>query len=147
MIVQIPEQGCFLTGIDKGPQDIPSLGCLAQVVVSIISFALGLLGALTIIFFLLGCLRLVISRGDAKGLEGAKKTITYALMGFFLVFFSLLIINFVSTSLGLGNILTKFTLYIGSGAPGSTSGTGSGGSNPGGGNPGGGGGGGGSGFN
>lgn len=99
------------TGCEIKNGDVPSLGCLADVIVNIINFALSLVAALTLIFLLLGTFRLVISRGDPKALDSAKKTITYAFLGFFLVFFSALIINFVTGRLGLGNILTNFTLY------------------------------------
>lgn len=102
--------GCTCTGDQK---DVPSLGCLAGVIISVINFATAFLASVTAIIFLAGALKYVISRGDPKALESAQKTMTYAIFGFLLVFATFIIINFITTALGLGNILTNFTLYQG----------------------------------
>lgn len=92
-------------------KDVPSLGCLADTIMNLINFLLGMIAAVTLIFLLIGILRLIISQGDPKALDGAKKTITYALLGFLIVFFSALIINFVTGAFGLPNTLKNFTFY------------------------------------
>ena len=100
--------GCTCTGPNG---DVPSVGCFAGVVVNVINTALIFLGAVTLIFLLVGALRLVVSRGDPKALEAAQKTMTFAVVGVILVLGSFIIINIITSSLGLGNILTNFTVY------------------------------------
>lgn len=48
---------------------------------NLIGIAMYLVGALSVIFILIGGLRYVLSAGDPKNLTQAKQTIIYAIMG------------------------------------------------------------------
>lgn len=48
-----------------------------------------------------GGIKFITSRGDNKQLEGARKTITYAVIGALVVLFSVFIINFIGTVTGV----------------------------------------------
>ncbi|MBI3559399.1 hypothetical protein HY085_03290 [Candidatus Gottesmanbacteria bacterium] len=97
-----------IPGISK---DVPSLGCLAQIVSNVIGIAFLFLGAVTVLFLLWGAIRFVISRGDPKGIQEAQKTMTYAIIGAVVVLGAFILINMVTTAFGLPNILTSFTFY------------------------------------
>lgn len=99
-------QGCvFLNG------DVPSLGCLAQIVTSIINLAFTFLGAVLLLLLMWGAVKFIISRGDPKGIGEAQKTMTYAVIGAVVVLGSFILINVVTTALDLPNILTGFRIY------------------------------------
>ena len=101
-----PEQGCvFLNG------DVPSLGCLAQIIVNIINFAFVFLGAVTILILLFGAIKFITSAGDPKAIQGAQKTMTYAIVGAIVVLASFIIINIFTTALGLPSLLQNFSIY------------------------------------
>lgn len=107
--------GCTCTVVDATGKtvatDVPSLACFAPIVVNVISLAFAFLGAVTLLFLLYGAIRFVTSRGDPKAIESAQKTMTYAVVGAAVVLASFIIVNLVTTTLGLGNILTNFTIY------------------------------------
>lgn len=71
---------------------------------SLVNWAITLLFAvaviLTLIFILYGGLRWILSQGDKKGVEEARKTITYSIIGLLIVLLSFFIINFISFMFG-----------------------------------------------
>lgn len=98
-------QGCVITG------GAPSLGCLSQIVVSVINYLFMFVTAVTIIFLLFGAFKFVISRGDPKALQSARGTMTYAIVGMIIIFFSFAIVQIITQMLGLPSFLTNFTIY------------------------------------
>lgn len=105
--------GCVLGPTGSAVNDVPSLACLAQVVINIINFAFMFLGVVTLLMLLFGSIKYITSGGDPKALQGAQKTITYALIGAVVVMLSFVLINVVTTALGLSssNILSNFSFY------------------------------------
>lgn len=69
-----------------------SLSSVIQFAVSVLLFAAIVL---SLIFLILGGLKWILSQGDKKNLEEAKKTVTYAIVGLLLVLLSFFIINFI----------------------------------------------------
>ncbi|MCL4390153.1 MAG: hypothetical protein M1484_02650 [Patescibacteria group bacterium] len=100
-------QGCTFLG------DVPSLGCLSQIIFNVVGDALLFIGIVTLIFLIYGSIRFVLSRGDPKALEAAQKTMTYAVLGMALVVGSFFVVNIITTTLGLPNILEQFTIFRG----------------------------------
>ena len=103
--------GCTKIGAEGQPVDVPSLACLAQVVVNVIGLALAFLGFVTLVFLLIGAIKFITSRGDQKALQSAKNMMTYAILGAILVIFAFFAVNTVTTMLGLPPILSSFTFY------------------------------------
>jgi multidrug transporter EmrE-like cation transporter len=58
-----------------------------------------LVGAIAVLFLIIGGLRYVISNGDSKAVEGAKNTILYAIVGIVVAVISFALVSFVITSL------------------------------------------------
>lgn len=52
-------------------------------------------GAVSVLMIIIGGFRYVISGGDSNGIQGAKNTIIYALVGLVIVLFSQIIVRFV----------------------------------------------------
>lgn len=94
--------GCFLSPSNKTflgfttasfGKDIPSIGCLAQIVVRVINVAVILLGAIAVIFLLVASMRFITSRGDPKAIQGAQNMATYAVIGTVIVVGSFLLLR------------------------------------------------------
>lgn len=109
------KDGCVQTITDPNSKktytDVPSLGCLSQIIVNIIDIAFVLLGFIAIVFLLMGAIKFVISRGDPKAIQSAQKTMTFAIAGVILICLSFVIINIITTTLGLPDLLKNFTIY------------------------------------
>lgn len=107
--------GCTLLGLAgtgaSGIADVPSLGCLSQVVVNVVEVAFMFAGFAALIFLIYGAIRFTISRGDAKALQSAQKTITFALLGLIVIVTAYALIGIFTGTLGLPDILKNFTLY------------------------------------
>lgn len=77
--------GC---GADTG-RSVPEL------VGSIISILMYVVGAISVIMIIIGGVRYVLSNGDSNGVQGAKNTILYALVGLVIAIFAQVIVAFV----------------------------------------------------
>jgi hypothetical protein len=72
---------------------------------SIIGVLFSVAGIILFIMLIVGGVNFMTSGGDPKGLEAAKKTLTYALVGMLLVALGYLVLVFVSDFTGNTNIL------------------------------------------
>ncbi len=91
---------------------------------NIANIILFLIGAVAVIMIIIGGFRYVVSGGDSSGVEGAKNTILYAVIGLIVAALSFAIVNFVITSIsgsGSGGG-TGSTPGSSSGPPGGSSG-------------------------
>ena len=104
--------GCATIGAPGAAQDVQSLGCLADTVVSIINVGFGLLGALILLYLLFGAIKFVTSRGDQKAVQSAKGTMTYAIIAGVLILGAYIIINFFTRTFGLPDILNNFSFTV-----------------------------------
>lgn len=64
-------------------------------VITIIDILSIVVGAASVIMIIVGGFRYVISGGDSNGIQGAKNTIIYALVGLVIVLFAQVIVRFV----------------------------------------------------
>jgi len=58
-----------------------------------------LVGAVAVVFLIIGGLRYVVSNGDSKAVESAKNTILYAIIGIVVAIISFALVNFVINAL------------------------------------------------
>lgn len=75
---------------------IPTLQCIPAVFRNVVNAALTFVGLTALIMIIYSGIKFINSHGDAKQVEGAKNTFTYAIMGLVLVLLSFLIINLIS---------------------------------------------------
>ncbi|MBI2032062.1 MAG: hypothetical protein HYT09_00275 [Candidatus Levybacteria bacterium] len=95
--------------VDKNAVEggVLTLSCIPQVFQNIVVWLLLFAGVGALFFLILGGYKFITSGGDAKSAEGARKTITYAIIGLLLILLSFFIINSIAYFTGVGCI-TKF---------------------------------------
>ncbi len=76
-------------------------GAFENIVGALLAFA----GIVLFIMLIVGGVNFITSGGDPKGLEAAKKTLTYALMGMVMVALGYLVLVFVSDFTGNTSLL------------------------------------------
>ncbi|MDO8621007.1 MAG: pilin [Candidatus Levybacteria bacterium] len=87
---------CF-TGVDK----VGTLNCIPYLFENVVTAAFLFAGIIALIFIILSGIKFLMSGGDPKQLEGAKNTLTYAILGFILILLSFAILNFISGITGV----------------------------------------------
>ena len=90
--------------------DVAKLSDLEDVFGNVVSAVLALGGIVLFIMLLSGGFKYITSGGDPKGIEGAKKTLTYAIGGIVLLAMAFLILRFIQEFTGVD--VTKFKIYL-----------------------------------
>lgn len=72
---------------------------------NIITVALGLAGLVVFLMLIVGGFRYITAGGDPKKVEGARRTLTYAIGGMVLVALAYLFLRFIAVFTGLRGIL------------------------------------------
>jgi len=72
---------------------IPTIQCIFPLFQNIITAALVFGGIVALAFLIYGGTKLLRSQGDQKQVQGARQTITYAIVGLVLLFLSFFILN------------------------------------------------------
>ncbi|GEM_PF-394202 len=86
-----------------------TIDCIPVIVGNVIYWLLILAGIAALILIIISGFKFVTSGGDPKQAEGARKTLTYAVIGLIVVLASFGIINFISYTTGVDkDCLTKF---------------------------------------
>ena len=81
--------------------EVPTLKCLPAVFQNIVTAALILAGIVAVILIVLSGIKLITSGGDPKQVEGARKTMTYAIIGLVLILLSFFIIKLIGFMTGV----------------------------------------------
>lgn len=87
-----------------GKEQVATLKCIPAVFENLITAAVVFAGVVAVIFIIVAGYKYLTSGGDPKKLEGAQKTLTFAIIGLFLIVFSFLIINLISYVTGVSCI-------------------------------------------
>lgn len=91
--------GCIVTG-DKG-EKIATLNCLPAVFTNVV-FALLLFSGIVAVFLIIySGIKFLTSGGDPKQVEGARHTMTYAIVGLIIILVSFSIINLIAKITGV----------------------------------------------
>lgn len=92
-----------------GDQNNPAqISCVGIIAGGIIHAALVFIAPVTIILIIIAGYKFIASRGDSKQLEGARKTITFALIGLAVVAFSYFILSIIAGITGVSCITDIF---------------------------------------
>lgn len=81
---------------------------LQQLLERVISVSVGLAFIALVVMLVVGGIRLIISGGDAKGLQGAQQTITWAVVGVVLLVVAWLVLRLISSFTGVD--VTQFCI-------------------------------------
>lgn len=77
-------------------QGVPQLSCLPLLFSTIIYYAFIFAGLVALVLIIWAGIKYIRSGGDQKQVQGARQTLTYAIIGLVLILGSVLIINFIS---------------------------------------------------
>jgi hypothetical protein len=80
---------------------VASLQCIPIVFNNVIVFSLFASGIVALFFIIWAGARLVTSAGDAKKIEGARKTLTWAIIGLVIIILAFFILYFISFTTGV----------------------------------------------
>ncbi len=72
---------------------------------NVISLAIGFAGIAFFVMFLVGGFQYLTAGGNPQQAEGAKKTLTYAILGLVFIALAYLILRFISSVTGVTSIL------------------------------------------
>ena len=80
--------------------DVAQLKDLQGIFSNVVGVALAFAGIVLFIMLIVGGFKFITAGGDPKGIEGAKKTLTYAIAGIVLIALSFLILRFIEEFTG-----------------------------------------------
>lgn len=83
------ESGC-LTG---GDAQVATLACIWPLLNNIINAAIALSGVVALIFIIWSGIQLITASGDTEKISGAKKTLTFAIIGLVFILLSFALFN------------------------------------------------------
>ncbi|MBI3069771.1 MAG: hypothetical protein HYY87_00505 [Candidatus Levybacteria bacterium] len=80
---------------------VATLKCIPAVFQNIVNGALLFSGVVALFFIIFSGIKLTLSHGDPKQVEGARHTLTYAILGLLIILFSFAVINLISDILAI----------------------------------------------
>ena len=83
------------------PNGVATLQCVPIVFENIVRAALLFAGVAALFFILISGVRLITSSGDPKAVEGARKTLTFAIIGLVIILLSFFIISVIGYITGV----------------------------------------------
>lgn len=117
MPINLADTGClatvnvseFINGAqsESAYSGIASINCVPFIIQNLIFWLLVFAGTVALILVIIAGIKFITSGGDAKQAEGARKTLTFAILGLILIMFSFAILRFIAQTTGL-NCITKF---------------------------------------
>lgn len=84
--------------VEKG---IATLGCIPIVFGRVVSYLFVFAGSVAVFMIIFSGILFLLSAGDEKKVETARKTLLFAVVGLLVVFFSGLILNIFADTLGI----------------------------------------------
>lgn len=93
--------GGFSASCKNGLMDVWTLDCIFPLASNIIFWLLVFAGIIALIIIIVSGLRLIMSGGDPKAIDQARKTLAWAIIGLVIVFLSFFIINIISVVTGV----------------------------------------------
>jgi len=84
--------------------NVATLNCVTVVVQNVIYAAFLFAGIVAVILIIYSGIKFILSGGDPKQVEGARKTLTYAIIGFIVILLSFAILNLISGITGVSCI-------------------------------------------
>lgn len=98
---------CLDTASDPTGAGIATISCIGPVIQNVINAALVFVGIVSLILIIISSIKFIFSGGDPKQVEGARNTLTYAIIGFLVVVLSFTILNLIAYVTGV-NCITLF---------------------------------------
>lgn len=84
--------------------DVATLSCIPIIIKNVINAALVFAGIVALFLIIFSGTQYITSKGDPQKVEGAKKTLTWAIIGLVLIFLSFFIVSLISNITGVDQI-------------------------------------------
>ena len=91
-------------GLINDPTSVATLNCIPVIVKNIIYWLLVFSGVVAVFIIIISGIKLLTSGGDPKRVEGARKTLTWAIIGLILILLSFAIVAIIADITGVGCI-------------------------------------------
>lgn len=104
-LAQAPDFNTINQGLEGFKFKDASIG---QIVTAILPYIFFVAGVALLLFFIFAGYRMMFSGGDPKAMADAKSKMTYAVIGFVIVFMAYWIAGFIGQFLGLSDFNTMF---------------------------------------
>ncbi len=98
--------GVCVGGDDNDVATIQGLECLIANVFQVILTVIGLAG---FVMMIVGAFRWLVSGGNTKGVESARNTITFAVVGLVVALSAFIVLNLIASFTGV-NVITSFVI-------------------------------------
>jgi len=95
---------------DVDPSGAATIGNLSCLFNRVVGFALGFAGIVLFLLLIIGGFKYITSGGDPKAVEGAKKTLTYAIGGLVVILISYLVLVIIKNITGVD--VTNFNVVL-----------------------------------
>ena len=84
---------------------VATLNCIPALFTSFFNAAVMLVGTVTVIMIILGGMKYIRSKGDAKQKDEARKILTYAIFGMLVILFSFMFLRIIAAVTGVNCFL------------------------------------------
>lgn len=91
-------------------EDVATIGDLGTLFQRVVGFALGFAGIVLFILLITGGFKFITSGGDPKAVEGARKTLTYAIAGLLVILLSYMVLVLIKEITGVD--VTNFNVVL-----------------------------------
>lgn len=91
-------------------EDVATIEDLGTLFQRVVGFALGFAGIVLFILLIIGGFKYITSGGDPKAVEGARKTLTYAIAGLLVILLSYLVLVLIKEITGVD--VTNFNVVL-----------------------------------
>lgn len=104
-----PEIGCQID--INSFTGVPTIGCLAQVLVNVVQWAMGFSLLAGMGYFIFGAITFMMAQ-DEKGVKAGRDKMVWSVLGFVFIVISFLLIRVVLLLLGFPDIINDFSFFV-----------------------------------
>lgn len=85
---------------------VATLNCVPLLIINLIYWALALAGTVGVIIIIVGGISFILSGGDPKKTDEARRTVLFAILGLIIVFLAFFIIDLIGSFTGVACLKT-----------------------------------------
>ncbi len=113
LLLSVPAQAAAQSqewgGVCVEEGDVATIQGLECLIANIFAVIITLIGFVGFVMFIIGSFRWMLSGGNSKGVETARNTMTYAVVGLVVALSAFVILNLIAEFTGVG-VITEFSI-------------------------------------